>query len=125
MGRAIEEVSCLSTPSFIRGSDVLKLAAMFVMTLLLSSLINIQTVNAQVIFGFKFGTHGSGDGQFANPEGVAVDSTGKIYVSDSENNRIQVFDNSGTFLFKFGTSGKGNGQFEFPKKRKINLKRNK
>jgi sugar lactone lactonase YvrE len=112
MLRTIKEESCFTNPSFISSSNVLKLAAMLVMTLLLSSLINIQTANAQ-IFLFKFGTFGSGDGQFNNVTGVAVDGIGKIYVCDY-NNRIQVFDSSGNFLFKFGTFGTGDGQFEKP-----------
>ena len=90
MSRTIEE-SCLSNPSFISSSNVLRLVAMLVMTLLMSSLINIQTVNAQVTFGFKFGTYGQNYGQFYYPQGVAVDSTGKIYVSDANNDRIEVF----------------------------------
>jgi hypothetical protein len=39
----------------------------------------------------KFGSRGSGDGQFLFPEGVTVDSHGNIIVADTENNRIQVF----------------------------------
>jgi hypothetical protein len=42
-------------------------------------------------FLFEVGTYGTGNGQFDRPNGVAVDSTGKIYVSDMGNNRIQVF----------------------------------
>ncbi len=83
MIRTIKEESCFINPSFISSSHVLKLAATLVMTLLLSSFINIQTVNAQLIVPLlKFGSEGSGDGQFYGPYGVAVDSTGNIYVAD-------------------------------------------
>jgi tripartite motif-containing protein 71 len=34
---------------------------------------------------------GSGDGQFNFTEGIAVDSSGNVYVADYGNNRIQVF----------------------------------
>ncbi|MDO8628865.1 MAG: hypothetical protein Q7R41_00080, partial [Phycisphaerales bacterium] len=45
---------------------------------------------------------GSGPGEFVNPWDVAVDLTGDIYVADSGNRRIQVFDSSGTLLRQFG-----------------------
>jgi len=48
------------------------------------------------------GILGAGDGQFRGPRGVAVDSSDRIIVADRSNNRIQVFDSSGTFIKKFG-----------------------
>jgi tripartite motif-containing protein 2/3 len=36
------------------------------------------------------GTRGRGKGEFANPQGVAVSSTGRILVSDSNNQCVQV-----------------------------------
>ena len=74
----------------------------------------IEVFNPSSEFLFKFGTFGSGDGQFSLPFGVTVDSTGKIYVADADNNCIQVFDSSGNFGFSFGTYGTGNGQFNRP-----------
>lgn len=38
-----------------------------------------------------FGGPGSSDGQFAFPNGVAADGRGRIYVSDTSNNRIQMW----------------------------------
>jgi tripartite motif-containing protein 71 len=32
-----------------------------------------------------------GDGQFRNPAGIAINSTGYVYVNDSGNQRIQIF----------------------------------
>ena len=49
----------------------------------------------------KFGSKGSGDGQFNNLCGLAVNDKDQIAVVDYENNRIQVFDLYGNFLFKF------------------------
>jgi len=45
---------------------------------------------------------GSGTGEFRNPWDVAVDQNGDIFVADSGNSRIQVFNSSGTFLRQFG-----------------------
>lgn len=39
----------------------------------------------------KFGSQGSGDGQFRYPLGIAVGESGKIYVVDAENYRVQIF----------------------------------
>ena len=46
----------------------------------------------------SFGTHGSGQGQFKDPNGVAVDGEGNIFVADTGNNRIQKFTEEGKFL---------------------------
>ena len=46
---------------------------------------------ATVKFITKWGSTGTADGQFHSPSGVAVDSSGNVYVSDSTNNRVQVF----------------------------------
>jgi len=37
-----------------------------------------------------------------------------IYVTEFNNNRVQVFDSEGFPLFMFGSSGSGPGQFDFP-----------
>jgi len=37
------------------------------------------------------GLRGKGDGEFYNPSDVAVDSSGNIYITDTYNNRIQIF----------------------------------
>lgn len=38
------------------------------------------------------GTVGSGDGQLSMPMGVAISTTGDLYVCEYGNNRVQVFD---------------------------------
>ncbi|HWB95181.1 MAG TPA: peptidyl-alpha-hydroxyglycine alpha-amidating lyase family protein, partial [Bryobacteraceae bacterium] len=45
-----------------------------------------------------WGRPGARPGEFHIPHSVAVDSRGIVYVSDRENNRIQIFDPDGKFL---------------------------
>jgi sugar lactone lactonase YvrE len=42
-------------------------------------------------FLFAFGTWGIEDGQFNFPNDIALDDTGRLYIADRENNRIQVW----------------------------------
>lgn len=48
-----------------------------------------------------WGTAGSEDGQFKNPQGIAIDTAGNVYVADSLNYRIQKFDRDGNFIVKW------------------------
>ena len=59
----------------------------------------------------RAGTTGTGNGQFKNPWDVAVGPSGNVYVADTQNHRIQVFDSSGTYLSQWGEFGTGDGQF--------------
>lgn len=45
-----------------------------------------------------WGKPGSKPGEFNTVHSVAVDSAGTVFVSDRENNRIQIFDGNGRFL---------------------------
>ena len=46
----------------------------------------------------QWGGHGSGPGQFEMPHALAMDSTGRLFVGDRGNNRIQIFDQNGRLL---------------------------
>jgi DNA-binding beta-propeller fold protein YncE len=52
---------------------------------------NVQIFDQNGKFISKFGTKGTGDGQFKRPEDIAVDPQGKIFVCDTGNSRIQIF----------------------------------
>ena len=73
------------------------------------------TTAADTRFDFAFGKAGSGNGELKSPDGIATDSTGNIWVVDSENNRVQKFNSKGGYLAKFGEKGSGNGQLNSPK----------
>jgi tripartite motif-containing protein 71 len=72
------------------------------------------------VLGLK--TSQLGDGQFNVPTGLSLDSMGRLYVSDTNNNRIEVFNNSGAFLTKWGSVGIGEGQFHDPQGIAVNTR---
>ena len=54
----------------------------------------------------QWGRRGTGPGEFGLPHNVVVDSQGRVYVTDRDNQRIEVFDSNGTFLSQWtGTGG--------------------
>ncbi len=66
------------------------------------------------VFVTKWGTEGTGNGQFNYPVGAAVASDGSVYVTDRNNDRVQKFTSEGVFVSKWGTEGTGDGQFDQP-----------
>ena len=54
-------------------------------------------------------------GDFSRPSGMAVDKDGNLYVADTLNNRIEIFDADGVFIRTFGKNGDGPGYFSRPK----------
>ncbi len=68
----------------------------------------------------KLGTPGkkhglTAPGTFALPMGVAVDADGNVYVTDTFNDRVEIFDADGNFISTFGKNGDGPADFERPK----------
>jgi uncharacterized protein (TIGR03663 family) len=70
------------------------------------------------------GVPGTAPGQFNFPRAVAVDQAGRIYVADTGNHRVQIFNPDGSFLRQWGSLckmdtgegclGDGRGQFNEP-----------
>ncbi len=58
--------------------------------------------SAEVTFMASWGIKGDGPGEFNEPRGVAVDLEGVVFVADTGNGRIQVFDDGGKFLASWG-----------------------
>ncbi len=54
-------------------------------------------------------------GTFSLPTNVAVDKDGDVYVTDTLNNRVQIFDADGKFISTFGKNGDGPGYLARPK----------
>ncbi|MCI0396031.1 MAG: TIGR03663 family protein [Chloroflexi bacterium] len=60
------------------------------------------------------GSPGSGDGQLLQPRNLAIGPDGMIYVADSGNHRIQVFDQQGRFVRGWGAFGQAEGLLNEP-----------
>ena len=54
-------------------------------------------------------------GDFGGPQGVALDEDGNVYVTDTMNNRVEIFDAGGKFISEFGRHCDGPGCFARPK----------
>ncbi len=67
------------------------------------------------VFARKWGTLGTGAGQFSSPESVdtSIDGT-QVYVADADHDRIEQFDARGRFVRQWGSHGSGPGQFDRP-----------
>jgi tripartite motif-containing protein 71 len=52
-------------------------------------------------YKFTFGAEGTDKGQFKYPLGIGISDAGKVFIADTGNHRIQVFDLKGSFLYMF------------------------
>ncbi|ABS56118.1 NHL repeat containing protein [Methanoregula boonei 6A8] len=86
----------------------------FLLIVLLIIIVPVSAASPIFTHVTQWGSSGSGNGQFSQPEEVAINTTGYIYVTDNQNNRIQVFDPSGNYVSQWGSAGSGNGKFEGP-----------
>ncbi|MFC1841284.1 C13 family peptidase, partial [Thermodesulfobacteriota bacterium] len=55
----------------------------------------------------EWGAKGIEPGQFNDPQGIAVDSVGNVYVGEFENDRVQKFSSEGDFLMEINNAGGG------------------
>jgi DNA-binding beta-propeller fold protein YncE len=69
---------------------------------------------ADYAFVTQFGSTGTSRGQFFEPRGITVDNAGRIIVTDSGNDRIQVCNEAGT-CNDFGAFGSLSGEFDKPR----------
>ncbi len=73
----------------------------------------VQVFAANGAFVRKWGSLGSGHGQFARPRGVAMRGD-EVLVADCDNHRLQVFRLDGTFLRTWDFKGLGDSQINSP-----------
>lgn len=57
----------------------------------------------------QWGASGTGPGQFGMPHCLALDSQGRLYVGDRDNNRIQIFTQDGKYLGQITQFGRPSG----------------
>jgi DNA-binding beta-propeller fold protein YncE len=86
---------------------------LFLLAGLLASVTPLRADNPPTYL-FQWGSQGTNNGQFDEPEGITIDSSFNIYVADFANNRIEKFDGNGNYLTQWGSQGISNGQFENP-----------
>jgi len=118
-----------------------KLSIMLGFTVLLG-VISIPDISAEMEYYSKIGSSGTDNDELSGPTDVIISSNGRtIYVVDSENNRINVFEDDGDYDFKFGSfcsifsiqncndnavgaDNDGDGQFDNPKSATLDLRGN-
>ena len=61
-----------------------------------------------------WGGRGTEPGRLGRPRGIALGPDGLLYVADSCNHRIQVFDRDGNFIRCWGGEGKARGRMRYP-----------
>jgi len=66
-------------------------------------------------FLFSFGKNGSGKGEFHYPTNIFTGRDNALYITDSMNFRVQIFDKNGRFISTFGKHGDGSGDFSKPR----------
>ena len=74
----------------------------------------VQILNRDMQYVDSFGHYGSGDGEFMQLNDLAQDGTGNLYVSDGNNNRVQVLSCKGQFLFTISKKGTASKHLSSP-----------
>ncbi len=77
----------------------------------------IQKFSPEGQFLFQWGGHGSEPGQFIRPQNMAVDEQDHLWVADACNDRVQVFDATGSsakLVRCWGERGDQLGQLRYP-----------
>jgi tripartite motif-containing protein 71 len=80
--------------------------------------INVSGSNPTTVLTSWAASGGGPAGAFLNPEGIAVDGSGNVYVADTGNDYVEEFNFSllpaSPLVAEFGGTGSGNGEFNNP-----------
>lgn len=84
------------------------------------------SVDKKPLVGYEhlFSIYGHRADRLARPTEVAVDTDQNIYVADTNNHRIMIFNADGGFVDRFGNSGDGPGRIKFPSGLAVDSKKN-
>ena len=58
-----------------------------------------------------WGRKGSAPGEFDTPHAIAIDSRGRLFVGDRNNNRVEIFDQEGNYLDQWLQFSRPSGVF--------------
>ena len=72
---------------------------------------NVEVYDEDLDLLFKLGT---GNGEFVQPGAIEIDNSGNIYVVDSGDDLVKVYNSDGSVNFTFGGTGSEDGNFNFP-----------
>ncbi len=75
--------------------------------------VGICNLDEDYLGEFGYG-YGQGDGQMVWPVALAFDSKNRVFITDEQNQRISIFDESGKFVEKWGTPGTAPGELNGP-----------
>ena len=84
------------------------------LALIIFILLVVVPAQAEVTFLNAWGTYGIGNGQFDTPTGIAVGPTGRVYIVDQLNSRVQRFSVEGAYETEWGGIGTADGSFNSP-----------
>lgn len=76
--------------------------------------VRITAMNLEEEYFGIFGEFGAGDGQFTWPNSIAMDSEGRVFITDDYLDRVTVMSADGDFIEKWGDRGADAGQIDGP-----------
>ena len=76
--------------------------------------LSVRSLRLKLNYTSSFGSFGTDMGQFSEPAGICVGKDGLIAVTDTKNNRVQVFDSIGCLKLTFGHSDVPGGGLMYP-----------
>lgn len=92
----------------------LAVASALALAILLPSPAQARELQHEFAFEASWGGPGSLPGQFGSPMGLAVGADGSLYVSDSDNHRVQKLSPDGAVLAVWGGLGSATGRMNRP-----------